>query len=164
MLFICFTVIPPAADIADISRSCYLEHWTTSSHRSASHCAFLECSFCTTPGPSTRAMGSLNLQRCPLNPRPHLARVWTCRECLEIRPPHFPRGSISLTHSLVSESSSCLLTPTPKHVVPCERRYICLSESLISTNGNCPPHHPPQSDLQLRNKDVVQFILIYVLD
>lgn len=36
--------------------------------------------------------------------------------------------------------------------------------SLINTNGNCPPCHLPQYDIQLKCKGVVQFILIYAFD
>lgn len=36
--------------------------------------------------------------------------------------------------------------------------------SLINTNGNCPPRHLPQYDIQRKCKGVVQFILIYALD
>jgi len=164
-LFICFPATPLLLQTPrQISRGHSPEHRLTSSRSRASRCTFPEHSFCTTPGSSTRSMGSLNPRGCPLNPVPPLSGVWSCWEHLESSPVHSPRGSIGLTHSLGSECCFCLLTPTLNHVIPCERRHICLSESLISTNGNCPPHYLPRSDIQLRSKGVVQFILIYALD
>lgn len=156
MLFICFTVIPLLLQtLKQISRDSSLKHRPTSSHRSVPSCTFPEHSLCTTLGSSTRHMGSLSPHTCPLNSAPLLCRVRSYWECLETSPSCSPRGSISLTHSLGSECYFCLLTPTLNHVVPCKRRHICLAESLISTNGNCPPHHLSQSHIQLRSKDVV---------